>query len=320
MIDFFEYNTTPIPVDEIANLFKDSFNQEMNSSYWEWRFLNNPVSKDVFIVYAKENGVLAAYYAVSPVAIVDLNGGSHTIALSNMTMTHPNYQGKGLFKALANKMFDLLKSKGFIGVYGFANSNSHYGFRNSLGWKDISALNLFCLKNEDVKSTWFKNNLGLTFEIDEMINADLRITENFCRVQNKISAVFNSQVYQWRFIQIPNKTYKFIQAYTKNEVIGHLVFKEFGTQIDVMEYWYLENPEIDKDNLLIHIINRLNSTYSGGINFWSNLHSSEHLILEKFGFKETEFNSYFGFIPFTDQPEFTQLENWHYRFTDSDIF
>jgi len=56
------------------------------------------------------------------------------------------------------------------------------------------------------------------------------------------------------------------------------------------------------------------------INIWSNLYTEEHIQLEKLGFRETYFNTYFGIIPFKNYKEIFDVRNWHYRFIDSDLF
>jgi hypothetical protein len=53
---------------------------------------------------------------------------------------------------------------------------------------------------------------------------------------------------------------------------------------------------------------------------WSNLHSTEHVELEKFGFQETVFSTYFGVILFDKIPELAKYKKWHYRLMDSDVF
>ena len=321
MIEFHNFESQPISVTEITQLFQSSFNIKMDEAYWKWRFENNPVSKDITIVYATDEGKLVAYYAVSPVNMINSNGEKVKMALSNMTMTHPDYQGRGLFKSLATQLFDGLKTKGYVGVFGFANSNSHYGFRKNLGWKDIAALNVFTLSRGTFRDFLIKKPLDLNFEINDTSAFDLSGLKKLSRIE---TGCFHSEIlaneYNWRFNSIPTNNYKYIEAKLNNQVVGHVVFKQYGDDLDLMEYWFGDQSEVSKNDLLPYLIQYLVQNYSGDINFWSNLHSSEHLVLEKFGFQEKGFNSYFGAIPFTDNADFLELEKWHYRFTESDIF
>ena len=211
MIEYFSYTTKNIELNSIAELFGISFNQNFNKEYWEWRFLKNPNSKNIYINYAEEKGKLIAYYAVSPLKLIDKDGGIVNVALSNMTMTHPNYQGKGLFNFLANNTFQQLKNDKFIGVLGFANSNSHYGFRKNLGWLDISILNIFKLRPCDFRKNIFKNDLDCDFSLNPIDNIDLSFIDSMYRIDNKIMTLLDKQNFKWRFIDIPNRKYQSVQ-------------------------------------------------------------------------------------------------------------
>ena len=50
------------------------------------------------------------------------------------------------------------------------------------------------------------------------------------------------------------------------------------------------------------------------------LHTEEHLILEKIGFREETVTTHFGVIDFTGQDGISDIRNWHYRFLDSDLY
>ena len=321
MITLHNYQEKKLDTDKIAGLFKSSFNMEFDENYWNWRFLNNPNSKDVFIVYAMDEGRLAAYYAVSPMSFEVGNGKKVKIALSNLTMTHPDYQGRGLFSQLATLLFNTLNDKGFVGVYGFANINSHYGFRKNLGWKDISALNIFQLQKERFKGFLLKEGGTESNFLEKEIGKVKRetITE-FVRTNNLIRLAVDYENFLWRFCDIPNQHYKAIERYVNDKLTGLLVFKEFGDEIDIMEFWSVYDDQKERALELVKSISFVIRKYQKNINIWSNIHSEEHIVLEKFGFREMCFNSYFGFIPFVDAPEYLDVRNWHYRFTDSDIF
>ena len=57
------------------------------------------------------------------------------------------------------------------------------------------------------------------------------------------------------------------------------------------------------------------------INIWSNLYSDEHLMLEKIGFQNTNFSTYFGVILFnTKFKKILSIKNWYYSFFDSDVY
>ena len=77
----------------------------------EMAVLDNTVDKpQVALAYC--SGKLVAHYAVSPTVLCQ-NGISLKCAQSMTTMTHPNYEGKGLFVNLAKMVFDKLAKEGY---------------------------------------------------------------------------------------------------------------------------------------------------------------------------------------------------------------
>jgi len=226
-------------------------------------------------------------------------------------------RGKGYFKQLANSLFDNLKDNNFIGIFGFANHNSHYGFRKYLNWQDLSILNLFQVKPNQFRNIKIiDNGIKLSYEdlTDELITAisNLKVVNS-----NKIHIKRDSKNIEWRLKNNPSNVYKTQVGRLNNQIVSILLYKKYKNEIDILEFFF---SNIDNSELLNYHISNLITKFNSTINLWSNLHSLEHINLEKQGFQETNFNTYFGVIPFIDNPKLVEYKNWHYRFIDSDIF
>jgi len=310
------FHNEPIAIELIEDTFKASFNIDFDTKYWEWRFLNNPNSKKTYISYIIEDGVLAAYYAVSPMKVI-IDGKEEKIALSNMTMTHPNYRGRGYFKKLAQTLFDDLKKDDFIGVFGFANHNSHYGFRKYLNWIDLSSLCLFQVKPDEFRNIKIQDN-SVEIKQEEFTEEILNSISQLKVTTNKISLKRDKNNIDWRLKNNPSNSYKVQVGRVENKIVSLLFYKKFNTEIDILEFFFDES--IDTTNLLNFNISSLIKETNAAINLWSNLHTEEHINLEKQGFQEKSFNTYFGVIPFVEGKNILDYKNWHYRFIDSDIF
>lgn len=316
-IDIHFYHTTPLAIKLIEETFKKSFSRGFDSNYWRWRFLNNPNCDKVYINYILENNKLAAYYAVTP-EIIHINQKSYKIALSNMTMTHPSCQGRGYFKLLAKAMYEQLKEDGFIAVYGFANSNSHYGFRKYLNWKDVSILNIFKVKKENFRDFLVRKDNELEFVLSNDLN--LENCELNQRWKHKKHISRNVSHLNWRLKEIPNNTYQILEA-KKGDTFMKIVIKRYQDEIDIIEIFDNCTDSQSYELFLTNTIHYLICFQKGeAINIWSNLHDFEHLILEKIGFQEDSFNTYFGVIPLDKTHDLTNIRDWYYRFYDSDIF
>jgi GNAT superfamily N-acetyltransferase len=312
------YFSEPIPHQWIAETFQLSFNQPLDIAYWRWRFLENPASDKTYIAYVKDQQTLVSYYAVSPCRIV-INGIEHRIALSNMTMTHPDYQGKGFFKQLATALYRELQNDGFVGVYGFANHNSHYGFRRYLNWNDLSALTNFQVTRETFRHKFTGNQENLTCQIHPLQKGKSPIEEGFRCSEAPVVLGRSSNSLQWRFSDNPQNQYYKLMILEKERCTGVLIFKKYGASLDIMEVFY--HPEAYQDSMVLLARGVFQLLQQESIvNFWSNLHSEEHVFLEKIGFQEKGFNTYLGVIPLQDQQDWIDIKKWHYRFMDSDIY
>ena len=314
------YFKKELSLKQINDTFIKSFNQKFNLEYWKWRFLQNPNNKKIYISYVIENDILASYYAVSPCTIY-LNGIKHKIALSNMTMTHPDYQGKGYFKQVALGLYSKLKEDGFIGVYGFANKNSHYGFRKYLNWHDLAAINTFQVKQDSFRYFLLKMKDEFDFEVQKIADNKLDFIDNMVINKSIINLSRDKKNIRWRLSDNPDNKYFVLNIIKENQISGTLLFKYFNTEeVDIMEFFIDQNVYNIKSEIIGAGINYLLKDKAKKINIWSNLHSSEHLYLEKLGFNEKDFNTYFGVIPFVSDSILLDVKNWHYRFFDSDVY
>lgn len=122
---------------KIVALFEKVFKRPMSLAWWEWRYLKNPVDSPL-IYLAWEGSTLAAHYAVSPIELRSPTGVVPS-SLSMTTMTDPDFGGRGLFRHLAEKTYQMAESRGYDSVIGFPNANSHIPLVEKLSWIDIHA-------------------------------------------------------------------------------------------------------------------------------------------------------------------------------------
>jgi GNAT superfamily N-acetyltransferase len=124
------------PGDErgIVELFLAVYGRHMghgeSSAHWAWEFRDSPFGP-AEIELAIAGGRIVGQYAVVPRRLSD---GSWA-ALSLDTMTHPEFQGKGIFTRTASVVYERLRDRGFRFVYGFPNENSVSGFVKRLEWR-----------------------------------------------------------------------------------------------------------------------------------------------------------------------------------------
>lgn len=118
--------------DDIATLFRESFDRELSIEEWHWFYIDNPVGEPIVSLFYKENKLLG-HYAVIPTRFI-LESESFLAYRSMTTMCHPQAGVPGLFISLAKRVHTLLIAEGAALVYGFPNKNSLQGFEKFLGW------------------------------------------------------------------------------------------------------------------------------------------------------------------------------------------
>lgn len=136
------FTATDIPV--IARLHRRVNGSSITEAELERKFDTGAVGGEVigYIAFAAD-GSPAAYYGIFPLRVTD---GERVIlaAQSGNTMTHPDHQGRGLFKRLGRVTFEAAAQEGIEFVFGFPNQNSYPGLR-SLGWAHIRTMRSYFL-------------------------------------------------------------------------------------------------------------------------------------------------------------------------------
>ena len=126
----------------ILELFEKVFGRRISLGFWKWRYpegLGEPVVKLMF-----DGDALIGHYAVTALPLL-LQGEKRRAAFSMTTMTHPDYQGKGIFTKLAKMTYEAAADRGFSLVFGFPNKNSEWVIFNRLGWSRSTSINEYRL-------------------------------------------------------------------------------------------------------------------------------------------------------------------------------
>lgn len=304
--------------DEIAilELFKLAFNKEMSLEYWNWRFKSNPFSNETLIHLMWEDDLLVGHYAVSPVEMI-VNGEVKKTALSMTTMTHPDYNGRGIFTQLSTSLYNELRDElKFTMVWGFPNNNSHYAFIKNLKWKNIATVPLLCLKtlnfNFIESEIYFTQHAKFTESLSQnlsSVNKDIKI--------NKTSKFLN-----WRYIDNPSANYKIVSNKDESAIIVYKIIPSFSNtnkfEIDIMEVQFNNNPNLLKE-LISYIIKLENEIEK--INLWISIFSDDYLHFKKLGFVSHMPITYLGNLNFTSENEcLNEYEKWDINFGYSDVF
>lgn len=310
----------PLALADILYSWKAAFEKEGDLRTFEWWLNTQDYFEESPAAYIMKDGLVACFYAISPRIILTPSGDRLKAGLMNIGFTHPKFQGKGYYLKLNNEMHQKLKTNGYACIFGFANHNSHYSYRKYLEWNDLGILTNFRLDINKQKK-YAKN---LTYSMSEDLSPDACLLETLseCYVTGSNYRVERTAGFlNWRLLKSPTRNYFFLKVYEESRVQCYAVYKLYNmNQVDIMELFYPCSRDANDPIVIMSIIKHFESMGIGSINIWSNLYSNEHLLLEKIGFKEERYSTYFGVINFSESLAIADIRNWHYRFLDSDVY
>lgn len=110
----------------VRALYRAVWGYNRPETYDRWRYFESPdgICPGVLAV---DGDVACGLYVAWPVTL--RLGREVVLGMQSMdTMTHPGYQGQGLFTTLADACYRLASERGFAVVYGFPNPLSYPGF------------------------------------------------------------------------------------------------------------------------------------------------------------------------------------------------
>ncbi len=312
---------------EILRLYQLAFGRDLDLSYWNWRFRDNPEGK-LQIELMFDGNSIAGHYAVSPVRMV-CDGKPALTALSNYTMTHPDYGRKGIFTILAERLYDRIVTEGGEFVWGFPNKNSYHGFFHRLNWSWVKDISTLMVKAGEFKSPPWKsrleagevNSFGPEFDVLWMEQRD-QYANLF-----RYFAARDTKYLNWRFVQNPRYPYKIFFAKEGVHYLGYSVVKfyededqVFGDIVDIF-------CTFDKDvfQFLIGTSVEYLSQKAAKICCWMNEGCVFYGYLRDMGFQESPFLTHFGVRPLSataqgERAYLTEYKNWYLTMGDSDVY
>lgn len=126
----------PVSLENLArfrDLLRLCLNPNVEANYFQWKYLDNPAGQ-VVAFEAVHEGTIAGFYGMIPQRFRIAN---RVVKLyqSMDTMTHPNYQRRGLFVKLAQATYrHIEETEGALHALGIPGPTSYPGLVGSLKW------------------------------------------------------------------------------------------------------------------------------------------------------------------------------------------
>lgn len=310
----------------ILDLFQKSFNKPLSLDFWQWRFGQNPFLTDPMINLMWNGDLLAGHYAVSANEMM-IEGKKYLTCLSGTTMTHPDYEGKGIFSSLALSLYDRIATDHDVhAVLGYPNKNSHYGLIKKIAWKDLCVVPTLSISSGRIKHSEYDGLSVITSFTEEHEDFIAQtITDLGFSVYTNRSAIYLN----WRYIYNPVNEY-FCFEYRSGGVLKGIVISKAFLSFDRPGEWELDLLELftgADPNVISLLLEGLGSFYESKIpsyvkmNIWISLFDLRYLLLERLGFSPGFPLTYMcskTFLPGVNAVY--DARNWYLAMGDSDVY
>lgn len=223
-------------IPAIVGLLKMSLGESLmpkSESYWRWKHLENPFGKSKVLV-AEESGQLIGVRAF--LCWQWMNGPNRIHSFRAVdTATHPEFQGKGIFKTLTMKLVEQCQKAGVSFVFNTPNGQSKPGYLK-MGWQEagrlpirVSLVNPFVrlLKKYEFKPVPFADWL------QQHEDANLKLMAR----SSEISTAISVKYLKWRYVDVPVAEYFIVW---KNESDGGAIYRlkpgRFGMEFRITQW------------------------------------------------------------------------------------
>ena len=307
----------------ILMLYQEVNKREMLLSQWLWKFADVPFGHAI-IKLMFDGNKLIGHYAVVPLN-VQVGGVVVDAALSVNTMTHPDYEKRGIFSYLAEETYKKCRQQGLKFVYGFPNKNSYYGFTRKLGWQDLDGMTIL-EKELKVPAQTETSRWDAISPVDRF---DERIDSLWGMVRADYSVIVSrtSKYLNWRFVEHPVEKYaRFVIGGNNTSLLGYLVLKTYYSDQGIKGHIVDVLCSKDKDlvrNLIRYSEQHFMKIGITNLSCWASERSLYGEVLAEEGFKRKEFGIHFGVRAFDKRDKtlvsLAQKENWHLAMGDLDV-
>ncbi len=303
-------------IPDIQQLFKAVFHRGLSASFLQWRFADNLMSLSP-VTLMREKGQLVAHSASTPNQF-HFNERNMLGGMNSTAMTHPSYQGQGLFRKLTLENEAELIRLGFDFLYCFPNRNSAPIFLQ-MGWVAVYEIPTLHLILIDADQNIIPPSEPLFDNEFELYDYDTIAAQS-----GLICIPRTRRWLQWRYVRNPLNEYKNLVVVHDGELRAFAVMKiyhaEGKSNIDLVDYF-------SKDIVSLQLlIDQLKAYAAGqkktGISTWAPHHHFSHHVFMRRGFLHQGPVTYFLVKPLKDnyRDSLKCYSNWWVTMGDSDIY
>lgn len=226
-------------VPAIVELLKMSLGESLipkSASLWQWKHIQNPFGASPVLVAEDEEKIVGVRAFMNWTWVY--KGEILNAVRAVDTATHPDYQGKGIFKKLTLQGVAKAKNAGIDFVFNTPNMSSKPGYLK-MGWAEKGRVPLKLKINPFA----YKRSLAPVAKVqdwDQLIGF-LSKVKSPCYDTNKVQTLINSDYVSWRYKNNPLFDYSFISDYHSYVLFYRIKEHKFGHEMRVVDLFINES-------------------------------------------------------------------------------
>ena len=232
----------------MVNLLKISMGETLlpkSEAYFLWKHEQNPFGKSK-ILLAEESGQIIGLRAFMHWQWIQNNQTIIAVRAVD-TATHPDFQGKGIFRTLTLAAVDSCKQDGVDMVFNSPNPKSKAGYLK-MGWVTAGTMPVNFGIGSIIPSTYNETNAAAVYEKYSVKEALLNLSQSWKLNPTNLQAYtpLNYDYLNWRYNNCPVVKYGGAIFSGKYGFIFRLKKFKFFNELRLCEAW-LESPEYLKE-------------------------------------------------------------------------
>jgi len=305
----------PGDIPQIIEVLKASLGEissKKTGAVWRYKHVDNPFGKSLVLV-AIENDCIIGVRAFMRWQW-QLGDQVFSTFRAVDTATHPDHQGKGVFKKLTLNAIEIAKEQGDDFIFNTPNTQSLPGYLK-MGWKEVDKLKIRL--NLANPLNWLGNAQTRLYEINNNSShsqlAGLISKYNKLKAEeNKLFTLKSPEYLSWRYENNPLQKYE-VKGDEDFYLGGYIKEHKYFKELRITEHIYSDDSGLQKINKAVKEISKklgahiISSTeLSSGLGFSGN-----------FGPVLTMRNVN---LNLNLNQELSQLNNWSYTLGDLELF
>lgn len=205
-------------------LFPDPWSKR-DLANWNWKHAGNNPAGPATIYLMEHEGKIIVHFAIIPYRLRVMGEdvlGSHSIG----SMVLPEYQGKGLIKFVADKLFEDIVKKGVVFSYGFPNDLAYDLHKELMGYNDVIMVETMERKTSPGRPPVEESaSSRLKFLPIDRFGASVGALWEQVKDVRPILVIRDAAYLNWRFLERPDQKYHAFGAYEGDALVGYVILK-----------------------------------------------------------------------------------------------